>query len=36
VRAKLTAVVGASEPRPVRLWVLDAHRYGLLPVLGRG
>ena len=28
--AKLTAVVGASGTRPVRLWVLDEHRYGLL------
>ena len=33
--AKLTAVVGASGTRPVRLWVLDEHRYGLLPVIGR-
>ena len=33
--AKLTAVVGAGETRPVRLWVLDEHRYGLLPVIGR-
>lgn len=33
--AKLTAVVGASETRTVRLWVLDEHRYGLLPVIGR-
>lgn len=33
--AKLTAVVGAGGTRPVRLWVLDEHRYGLLPVIGR-
>ena len=33
--AKLTAVVDAGGTRPVRLWVLDEHRYGLLPVIGR-
>ena len=31
----LTAVVGATLTRPVRLWVLDEHRYGLLPVIRR-
>jgi transposase len=33
--AKLTAVVGPAPQQPVRLWVLDEHRYGLLPVIGR-
>ena len=33
--ARLTELVGASPTRPVRLWVLDEHRYGLLPVLRR-
>lgn len=32
--ARLTAVVG-SATQPVRLWVLDEHRYGLLPVIRR-
>lgn len=32
--ARLTEVV-AGDVRPVRLWVLDEHRYGLLPVIGR-
>ncbi len=31
--ARLTAVVGPAPTQPVRLWVLDEHRYGLLPVL---
>lgn len=31
----LTAVVGPEPARPVRLWVLDEHRYGLLPVIRR-
>ena len=33
--ARLTAAVGAAPAQPVRLWVLDEHRYGLLPVLRR-
>ena len=33
--ARLTAVVGPVPAQPVRLWVLDEHRYGLLPVLRR-
>ncbi len=33
--ARLTAVVGVAPTPPVRLWVLDEHRYGLLPVLRR-
>jgi transposase len=33
--ANLTAVVGPAPERPVRLWVLDEHRYGLLPVIRR-
>ncbi len=33
--AKLDAVVGPMPKQPVRLWVLDEHRYGLLPVIGR-
>lgn len=34
--AKLEALVGpASATQPVRLWVLDEHRYGLLPVIRR-
>lgn len=32
--AKLQSVVGSATP-PVRLWVLDEHRYGLLPVIRR-
>ncbi len=32
---KLTELVGPTPERPVRLWVLDEHRYGLLPVIGR-
>lgn len=31
--ARLHAVVGPAPARPVRLWVLDEHRYGLLPVI---
>ena len=33
--AKLTEVVGTGSTRPVRIWVLDEHRYGLLPVIRR-
>ena len=33
--ARLSAVVGPAPTQPVRLWVLDEHRYGLLPVLRR-
>lgn len=33
--ARLSAVVGAAPTQPVRLWVLDEHRYGLLPVIRR-
>lgn len=33
--ARLTAVAGPAPQQPVRLWVLDEHRYGLLPVIGR-
>ena len=33
--ARLTATVGATPGQPVRIWVLDEHRYGLLPVLRR-
>lgn len=33
--ARLTAVVGPEPAQPVRVWVLDEHRYGLLPVLRR-
>lgn len=33
--ARLTAVVGPRPTPPVRLWVLDEHRYGLLPVIRR-
>lgn len=33
--ARIQAVVGESNDRPVRLWVLDEHRYGLLPVIRR-
>ncbi len=33
--ARLTAVVGVAPTQPVRIWVLDEHRYGLLPVLRR-
>ena len=33
--ARLTALVGPAPTQPVRLWVLDEHRYGLLPVIRR-
>ena len=33
--ARLSVVVGAAPTSPVRLWVLDEHRYGLLPVIRR-
>jgi DDE superfamily endonuclease len=33
--ARLTEVVGPAPVQPVRLWVLDEHRYGLLPVIRR-
>ena len=33
--ALLTKVVGPTPERPVRLWVLVEHRYGLLPVIRR-
>ena len=33
--ALLTEVVGPAPAQPVRLWVLDEHRYGLLPVIRR-
>ncbi len=33
--ARLTAVAGPAPAQPVRLWVLDEHRYGLLPVIRR-
>ncbi len=32
---RLTEVVGPEPSQPVRLWVLDEHRYGLLPVIRR-
>jgi len=32
---KLEALVGQSTEQPVRIWVLDEHRYGLLPVIRR-
>ena len=32
---RITEVVGPSPDKPVRLWVLDEHRYGLLPVIRR-
>jgi len=32
---RLTEVVGNCPEKPVRLWVLDEHRYGLLPVIRR-
>lgn len=32
---RLTEVVGTAPDKPVRLWVLDEHRYGLLPVIRR-
>jgi transposase len=33
--ARLTEVAGPAPAQPVRLWVLDEHRYGLLPVIRR-
>jgi transposase len=33
--ARLREVVGPDPAQPVRLWVLDEHRYGLLPVIRR-
>lgn len=33
--ARLTALVGSTPAQPIRLWVLDEHRYGLLPVIRR-
>lgn len=33
--ARLREVVGPAPAQPVRLWVLDEHRYGLLPVIRR-
>ena len=32
---RLTEAVGPAPDKPVRLWVLDEHRYGLLPVIRR-
>ena len=31
----MTELAGAAPRQPVRLWVLDEHRYGLLPVIRR-
>jgi transposase len=33
--ARLDQIVGCAPAQPVRLWVLDEHRYGLLPVIRR-
>jgi len=33
--ARLSAVAGPAPAQPVRVWVLDEHRYGLLPVIRR-
>ena len=33
--ARLAVVAAEAAGRPVRLWVLDEHRYGLLPVIRR-
>lgn len=33
--ARLTELTGPAPAQPVRLWVLDEHRYGLLPVIRR-
>ena len=33
--ARLSEIVGPAPAQPVRLWVLDEHRYGLLPVIRR-
>lgn len=32
---RLAKAVGTSPDKPVRIWVLDEHRYGLLPVIRR-
>lgn len=32
---RLAGMVGENPGQPVRLWVLDEHRYGLLPVIRR-
>ena len=32
---RLSAVAGPAPTQPVRVWVLDEHRYGLLPVIRR-
>ena len=32
---RLAKAVGDSPDKPVRIWVLDEHRYGLLPVIRR-
>ena len=32
---RLLAVAGPAPTQPVRVWVLDEHRYGLLPVIRR-
>jgi transposase len=32
---RIAEVVGESPEKPVRIWVLDEHRYGLLPVIRR-
>ena len=32
---RITEVVGEGTEKPVRIWVLDEHRYGLLPVIRR-
>ena len=32
---RLAKAVGSSPDKPVRIWVLDEHRYGLLPVIRR-
>lgn len=33
--ARLSEVIGPAAPEKVRVWVLDEHRYGLLPVIRR-
>ena len=30
---RLAKVEGPSPDKPVRIWVLDEHRYGLLPII---
>lgn len=32
---RIAEVVGENPEKPVRIWVLDEHRYGLLPVIRR-